>query len=385
MVRAEAAKHNQSSYYSIDWWLLVAAIALLAFGLTMVLSSSAVMAERFYGSKYFFFQKQLVYAGAGMLVMGAICMMPRSLIYRLQYPALFGAVLLLFATLFIGPKINGAQRWLSVGPFTIQPLEFTKIALVLYLGYFLSTKQDLVKTFDRGVLPPFLVTMFLCGLLLLQPDFGGAAVLAMILFFMCLVGGTRLIYLVASAGLACGGAWLLIVNSPYRSRRLLAFLDPFADALGTGYQLVQSLYALGAGGVTGVGLGAGNQKLFFLPEAHNDFIMAVVGEELGFLGVTLVFAMMVAFFYRAFLVALRQEDLRDRLTAFGVTMVLALGATLNMAVVLGVAPPKGVPMPFLSYGGSSLLATLICVGFLLNFSRSGSASSAGSKFIRGNR
>ncbi|MFV0423352.1 putative lipid II flippase FtsW [Oleidesulfovibrio sp.] len=385
MARAEAAHNSQSANHSIDWWLLVAAMALLAFGLTMVLSSSAVMAERFYGSKYFFFQKQLVYAGAGLLVMCFISLMPRSLLYRLQYPALLGAVLLLIATLAVGPTINGAKRWLSVGPFTIQPLEFTKIALVLYLSYFLSAKQELVKTFDRGVIPPFAVTMVLCLFLLAQPDFGGAAVLALILFFMCLVGGTRLIYLIASAGLACASAWLLIVNSPYRSRRLLAFLDPFADALGTGYQLVQSLYALGAGGVTGVGLGVGSQKLFFLPEAHNDFIMAVVGEELGFLGVTLVFAMMVAFFYRAFLVALRQEDLRDRLTAFGVTIILALGATLNMAVVLGVAPPKGVPMPFLSYGGSSLLATLICVGLLLNFSKGSSASGAGLQFIRGKR
>jgi cell division protein FtsW len=367
MARAQTAEGIRTA----DWWLLVAALALLGFGLMMVLSSSAVMAERFYGSKYFFFQKQLVYAGAGLAVMCALSMLPRGVLYRMQYPALFGAFLLLVLALTpLGVEVNGARRWISAGPFSIQPLEFTKIALVLYLGYFLSAKQELVKTFSRGVIPPFFVNGVLCFMLLFQPDFGGAAVLAMILFFMCLTGGTRWVYLAASALLACGGAWLLIVQSTYRSRRLLAFLDPFADALDTGYQLVQSLYALGTGGVAGVGLGAGHQKLFFLPEAHNDFIMAVVGEELGFLGVTLVFVMMAVFFYRAFTVAVRQQDLRDRLTAFGVTMILVLGATLNMAVVLGVAPPKGVPMPFLSYGGSSLLGTLICVGLLLNFSRS---------------
>ncbi len=366
MARVAVAKNDQP----IDWWLLITAMVLLGFGLLMVLSSSAAMAERFYGSKYFFFRKQLLYAGLGVSVMTVISLLPRATLYRLQYPALLGAFLMLLATLTpLGIEANGARRWIGLGSFSLQPLEFCKIALVLYLGYFLSAKQELVKTFSRGVIPPFLVTGVFCLLLLVQPDFGGAAVLAMVLFFMCLVGGTRWVYLAASALLACGGAWLLIVQSTYRSRRLLAFLDPFADALDTGYQLVQSLYALGAGGVTGVGLGAGRQKLFFLPEAHNDFIMAVVGEELGFLGVTLVFVTMAVCISRGMLTAVRQQDLRDRLTAFGVTLILALGAMLNMAVVLGVAPPKGVPMPFLSYGGSSLLGTFICVGILLNISR----------------
>jgi cell division protein FtsW len=269
----------------------------------------------------------------------------------------------------MGVAAGGASRWLRLGPLSVQPLEFAKLALVLYLAYFFSRKQHMIKTFSVGFLPPFLVTGGLCLLLLRQPDFGGAVFLAGILFFMCLVGGTRFSYLLLSVFVASAGAWWMIVNSPYRFKRLLAFLNPFETSTGAGYQLVQSLYAFGSGQVTGAGLGAGRQKLFFLPEAHNDFIMAVIGEELGFIGVSLLFICLGLFLWRAFRVALIQEDLRDRLTAYGAAMILALGFFLNLAVVMGLVPPKGVPMPFVSYGGSSLLASFLCVGILLNLSR----------------
>ncbi|EGY26676.1 cell division protein FtsW [Desulfovibrio sp. A2] len=354
----------------VDWWLFAIALTLLGIGLLMVLSASGIVAERFNGDKYYFFKRQMIFACVGGAAMFTAALMPRNLLYKLQYPALFGVLALLILVLTpVGTKVNGARRWILLGPVAVQPMEFTKIALALYLAYFMSTKQALIKTFSRGVIPPFAVTGLFCGLLLLQPDFGGAAVLAMILFFMCLVGGTRFIYLALSGAAAVAGGWLLIVQSPYRFRRLTAFLDPFADAQDSGYQLVQSLFALGSGGITGVGIGASRQKLFYLPEAHNDFIIAVLGEELGFIGMSLVFVLMGLMFWRCFRIAARQEDLRDRFTAFGITLVLLLGAVLNMAVVMGVAPPKGVPMPFLSYGGSSLLTTLTCVGLLLNYSR----------------
>ncbi|MFW5733617.1 MAG: FtsW/RodA/SpoVE family cell cycle protein [Oceanidesulfovibrio sp.] len=316
-----------------DFWLLLATLLMGAFGLVMVLSASGIMAEKYYGGAYHFFVRQLICCvlGAGLMVL------------------------------------------LALGPQNIflktQPMEFVKLALVLYLAWFLSHKKDLVRTFSVGVVPPFAVTGVFCLLLLMQPDFGGAAMLAMLLFLMCLAGGTRFVYLFMSVTMAAGGAFLLIVNSPYRSRRLLAFLDPFKDAMDTGYQLVQSLYSFGAGGVWGVGLGAGKQKLFFLPEAHNDFIVAVVGEELGFAGVSFLFILVAILLWRGFFVAVRQEDLHRRLAAYGMCLILGLGAILNMAVVLGVAPPKGVPMPFVSYGGSSLLASFACVGILLNLSR----------------
>ncbi len=188
-----------------------------------------------------------------------------------------------------------------------------------------------MKSFSVGVLPPFIVTGFLCGLLLLQPDFGGAVVLSMLLFFMCAVGGTRFIYLLGSGVVGAGAGWMLISSSPYRLKRWTAFLDPFASAQNEGYQLVQSLYAFGSGRIFGTGIGAGKQKLFFLPEAHNDFIMAVVGEELGFVGMSLFFIAIGFFLYRAFRVALNQEDLQDRFTGFGITCIIALGMILNLA------------------------------------------------------
>ena len=357
-----------------DFWLLGLAVALLCMGLMTLLSASGIVAERTYADPMYFFKRQLLFAAAGLVTMGILAMMPRSLLYRLQYPLLLAAFILLLLTLTpAAAKIKGAKRWLSIGPFSLQPMEFAKIALVLYLAYFMSAKQAIVKTFSRGVIPPFMVTGIFCVILLLQPDFGGAAVLSLLLFFMCLAGGTRPIYLIISALIACGGAYLLVMQEAYRFRRILAFLDPFKVAHKEGYQLVQSLYALGSGGWWGQGLGDSKQKLFFLPDAHTDFIMAIAGEELGFIGMTLIFVLLGLFFWRSMRVAFLQSDLRDRLTAFGLSLIMGLSMLLNMAVVMGVAPPKGLPMPFFSYGGSSLLATFICVGLLLNISRTSRA------------
>jgi cell division protein FtsW len=353
-----------------DWWMLTLVVVLLGVGLVMVLSASGIVAEKIYNDKYFFFKKQALFAALGGLALWCAALLPRSWLYRLQYPALFGVLILVLITLTpLAPKINGAKRWISLGSFSIQPMEFVKIAVALYLAYFMSSKQNLVKTFSKGVIPPFAVTGLFCILLLLQPDFGSAVVLAGILFFMCLAGGTRFVYLFVSLGMAVGGALALVLTTGYRARRLMAFLDPFQDANNTGYQLVQSLYALGLGGFSGVGVGASRQKMFYLPEAHNDFIIAVLGEEMGFIGITLVMLLFALLFWRCYRVIMGQRTLRDRLSAFGITLVLSLGAVLNLAVVMGMAPPKGVPMPFLSYGGSSLLATMICVGRMLNFSR----------------
>ncbi len=355
---------------SFDWWLFTIMITILAIGLVMVLSASGIVAEKMNGDKYYFFKRQLIFAAAGGAALWAAALLPREWLYKMQYPALFLALALLLITLSpLTPRINGAKRWIPIGPISIQPMEFVKIALALYLAYFMSSKQTLIKTFSRGVIPPFAVTGLFCFLLLLQPDFGSAVVLAGILFFMCVAGGTRFIYLFFSLAMAVAGAVALAIYSPYRLRRLTAFLDPFQDAQNTGYQLVQSLYALGSGGFFGVGVGASKQKMFYLPEAHNDFIMAVIGEELGFFGITIVMVLFVLLFWRCHKIIMGQNDLRDRLTAFGVTLILAMGTCMNLAVVMGVAPPKGVPMPLLSYGGSNLLATMICVGLLMNYSR----------------
>lgn len=353
-----------------DWWLFAITVLLVAVGLMMVFSASGIVAERMQADTLYFFKRQLLFALVGGIGLAVAAGLPRGALLHLHYPALFVTMALLIICLSpLGVSAKGAHRWIGIGPLRIQPMEFVKIALVLYLAYFMGTKQDIVKSFSKGVIPPFLITAVICLLLLLQPDFGGAAFCALLLFFMCYVGGTRLVYLLLSAALACGGAALLVVAEPYRFRRLLAFRDPFADAADKGYHLVQSFYAFGSGGLAGTGLGAGKQKLFYLPEAHNDFIMAVMGEEAGFIGISLIFLLIGAFFWRCMRIALRQDHLRERLIAFGLLLILAISSVLNLAVVMGLVPPKGVPMPFISYGGSSLLGSLLCVGLLLNLSR----------------
>ena len=368
ITQREAAKQ----FMNYDVILLGAVISLASLGLIMVLSASGIMAEKVYGDKYALFWKQVLFMVAGFTVLIFAARANMGFFYRNTYIWLLMAAGLLILTIFspFSTTAGGASRWLRLGPFSVQPLEAAKIALVFYLSYFFANKQELVRTFSVGFLPPILMTGALCFLLLLQPDFGGAVFLGMLFFLMSLVGGTRITYLAVSMFFGVGAMGLLIASSPYRFKRWFAFLDPFKDPQNVGYQLVQSFYAFGSGGVAGAGFGAGKQKLFYLPEAHNDFIMAVVGEELGFIGVSIVFVCIGILLYRAFKVALAQDDLRDRFTAYGMALVLGLGFVLNLAVVLGCVPPKGVAMPFLSYGGSNLLACFLCVGILLNLSRS---------------
>jgi len=372
MSRITVASADKKKFGPFDLWLLGAALMLAGLGLVMVFSSSGVMAERLNGNRYYFFQRQAIFALISVVLMAIFAWMPRRLLHGPVYLWLFAIIGLLVLTLVppFSVKAGGARRWMHFGPATLQPMELAKVALVMYLAYFFSQKQKLVRSFSVGFIPPVMVTGFLGLILLLQPDFGGAVFLGMLFFLMSLVGGTRLTYLAVSMMFGVGAMGLLIASSPYRFKRWFAFLDPFKDPQNVGYQLVQSFYAFGSGGVTGAGFGAGKQKLFYLPEAHNDFIMAVLGEELGFIGVSVVFVCIGILLWRGFRVALAQDDLRDRFTAYGMALVLGLGFLLNLAVVLGCVPPKGVAMPFLSYGGSNLLSCFLCVGILLNLSRS---------------
>lgn len=250
-----------------DWWLFTIMLTILAIGLVMVLSASGIVAEQVNGDKYYFFKRQLLFAAGGGVALWGAALLPREWLYKLQYPALFFSLLLLLITLSpFAPAINGAKRWIPLGPVSVQPMEFVKIALALYLAYFMSSKQELIKTFSRGVIPPFAVTGLFCFLLLLQPDFGSAVVLAGILFFMCVAGGTRFIYLFFSLALACAGAMALAIASPYRLRRLLAFLDPFQDAHNTGYQLVQSLLPSARAAFSAWAWGPANRRCSICPK-----------------------------------------------------------------------------------------------------------------------
>jgi len=361
------ARTRQAKGAGPDPWVLGPVLALMSLGLVMVLSSSAIQAERVFGGEYYFFGRQLVYALLGTGLMYLAWRVPIKLVYRLVYLWLLLAVVLLLLTLTpAGTGAGGANRWLDLGVVTLQPLELAKVAVVLYLAYFFSQKQDKIKTFSIGFLPPVLVTLAIGGILLMQPDFGGVVFITALFFLLSLTGGTRLIYLFTSGLLCAGAGILMILNSPYRLERWTAFLHPFQNAETIGYQLVQSLYGLGNGGIFGVGLGEGKQKLFFLPEAHTDFILSVVGEELGFLGLSAVFILFGVFMFRSLRISLMQQDLQSRFTVLGLSLVVLLEAFLNIAVVVGACPPTGVPMPFISYGGSNLIAMCLCCGLILN-------------------
>ncbi|MCL1915592.1 MAG: putative lipid II flippase FtsW [Desulfovibrionaceae bacterium] len=354
-----------------DWALLAVVLTMLGLGLVMILSSSIMAGETLRHDPYFFFKRQLLFAVLGLGCLGAIVwVFPRRLIEGLQYPFLGICMFMLILCLVLAPEqASRAKRWLP--PFlgvSLQPMEFTKIALVCYLAYFLGAKQHLVKTFKRGLLPLFIVTGTICLLLLRQPDFGGAAVISMLLFFMCLAGGASRFYLFLTGLLAAGGGWLLIVTFPYRMLRLEIFKDPFSNPEKSA-QIIQSFLALSSGGITGAGPGMGRAKFDYVPEIHTDFIMAALGEELGFLGISLICILILLLVWRGLHIAMRQEDLRGRLTAFGLTLVLAIPMLLNLAVVSATIPAKGVAMPFFSYGGSSLISSLVCAGLLLKYSR----------------
>ncbi len=368
--RIQSKIKKSSVLRGIDWWIVISVAILVMLGLVMVYSASSIVADRTFADKYYFLKRQMAFLFISSCAALITTFLPRKFINNLHYIALLVVSFLLLLCLTpLGNEVNGASRWISFGSFSIQPLEFTKIALVLYLAYFMSEKQDKFDDFTLGVLPPFLVTLFLCALIIAQPDFGGTIVLSLILFFMCLVGGTRFLYLFFGCAVIGGLASLFLLTSSYRMARFFAYLDPFKDALDSGYQLVQSLYALGLGGFFGAGIGASKQKLLYLPEAHNDFIMAIIGEEMGFFGITLIMLLFTFLFMRCFRTALGQKEMRDKLTAFGITLVIAIGAFFNLAVVIGSVPPTGVAMPFISYGGSSLLCSMICVGLILNYSR----------------
>uniref|UniRef100_A0A7V4GA88 Probable peptidoglycan glycosyltransferase FtsW n=1 Tax=Desulfobacca acetoxidans TaxID=60893 RepID=A0A7V4GA88_9BACT len=353
-----------------DKFLLGGALTLMSLGLTMVFISSTVMADYQYQDPYFFVKRQFFYAlaGVGVLVLG------RTIDYhaykRWTYVFLGLAVvgLVLVFVPGIGAKVRGAARWVRLGPLTLQPSEFAKLAMVIFLAYSLARKQEKMKYFAIGFLPHMMVAGVFIALIGKEPDFGTAVTLALIVFTMLLVGGTRLTYILLSLGLGSFGAAIMVMRDPKKFSRILSFLDPWKYGNDVGYQLKQSLLAIGAGGFFGMGPGQSRAKLFYLPDAHTDFILAIFSEELGFVGVILILALFTLMVYRGLLVALRAPDAFGSYLALGLTLLIGLPAGINMGVVSGILPTKGLSLPFLSYGGSSLLVNLLAVGILLNIS-----------------
>lgn len=350
--------------------LLASALVLMLLGLTMVFISSHVMAQIQYHDPYFFTKRQSVYAllGLGALVAGRYINYRRY--QKLVYPFLLLALIMLILVFVpgIGTRVRGAARWLRLGPVTIQPSEFAKLAMVLFLAYSLARKQDKMKYFSIGFLPHVVIAGLFIGLIGKEPDFGTAMTLAGIVFIMLLVGGVRLAYVLGGFIGVAGLATLVVLRDPKKFNRILSFLDPWKYGQDVGYQLKQSLLAIGSGGLFGLGPGQSRAKLFYLPDAHTDFILAIFSEELGFVGVLLVLSLFAVLIYRGLLLSLRAPDAFGSYLALGLTLLIGLQAGINMGVVTGLFPTKGLSLPFLSYGGSSLLATLMAVGILLNIS-----------------
>jgi cell division protein FtsW len=281
-----------------------------------------------------------------------------------------GGLLLVLA---VGPQINGARRWLTFGFFSIQPTEMAKLAVVLYLAAFLANPHRRITDWRRGFLPPVLVVGSLCFLIVVEPDLGSIVVIGLVFVCMMYMAGARLQHLACLALPMMLGFLALIVLSPERWERFTTFLNPFQDREGAGYQLVQSLLALENGGVFGVGLGQGKQKLLYLPEGHTDFVLALVGEELGLIGTLGLLGLFVILVFKGFRVAALASDVFGRFLALGITMLLAMQAMINAGVVSGMLPTKGLTLPLVSYGGSSLLTTMLAIGILMSIARQGRA------------
>ncbi|NOZ20301.1 MAG: putative lipid II flippase FtsW [Planctomycetes bacterium] len=281
------------------------------------------------------------------------------------------AAMLLVSVLLFGTVCNGAKRWFRFGPFSFQPSEIAKLAIIVYMAEVISRRRGKLDSFWKNFLPPLLIMGILFGLVILQPDFGTAMVIAAVGGLMLLVGGARLSHACLVAGAAIPGIVYLVISSPYRIKRVFAFLDPWADARGAGYHLVQSLTALGLGHVRGKGIGASIQKLYFLPEAKTDFIFAIIGEEMGFIGCTFVILVFLLLIWEGIRIATRAPDMFGSMMAFGITLVLGLQAALNIAVVTASVPPKGITLPFISFGGSALLFCMTAVGFLADIAAAG--------------
>jgi cell division protein FtsW len=356
---------------SPDRGLFLVVLALLSGGVVMVYSASAIVATDRFHDPYFFLKKQLFWAA---LSFGVLWLM-MSVDYRrwrpLVLPLLAVSIALLVLVLVppFGQAINGTRRWLRWGPVSVQPTELAKLALVLYLADFLARRQDTVTSFARGVLPPLLVTGTVAGLILLQPDLGSSVALVAVVLCMVFVAGAQWRHMALIGVAALPIAVLAVTGASYRLRRVLTFLDPWADPRGAGFQIIQSYLALGGGGLLGRGLGGSKQKLFYLPEPHTDFIFAVVGEELGFVGAVVTVALFGLLLWRGMRIGLRLRDPFGALLAFGVSALLTSQALVNLGVVVGLFPTKGLPLPFVSFGGSALLVAMAGVGLLLNVSQ----------------
>ncbi|PTV96123.1 cell division protein FtsW [Halanaerobium saccharolyticum] len=346
-------------------------LALVLSGLIMILSASSVKAEQLFSNSYYFFINQLKYL--------AVALVLSAVIYKLKYKKLkeLAPYLLLISlgTLIlvlipgVGRMAGGSRRWLPLGPISFQPSELAKLTIILYLAAYIDKNKGKMKNFKKGILPPLLVIASISFLILMEPDLGTAVTLAMVAAVMILVGGIKILTFIALGIISVLLALGAILIEPYRRERLLTFLDPWSDPLDSGYHIIQSLLALGSGGLFGVGAGNSHQKFLYLPEPGTDFIFAVLGEEFGLLGTLFIISLYFLLAWRGLKIAAKVDDAFASMLAVGITSMIVIQALINMAVVTSLMPVTGITLPLISYGGSSLVINLVALSLLLNISR----------------
>lgn len=356
----------------VDKGLILVVLLLLVIGSMMVFSASFYYSMSRWNDKFLFFRRNLMWAGIGSVAMFITSLVPYKW-YKKFAPALLVSSIVLLGLVLtsVGTDVNGAQRWIYIGKLSFMPSEFAKLCVIIFMAHSLTVKDKLLKDFAHGVMPYLMIAGIYFVLIILQPNLSTAITIVMIIFAMMFVAGVKIFHLI-SLGLAGGALFLYAaISSPYRMKRLTTFMNPFADRLGDGYQIVQSLYALGSGGTMGVGLGQSVQNKLYLPEPQNDFIFATIGEELGFVGGVFIIIIFIMFIYRGIQIAIQAEDKFGCYLASGIVAMVSIQSLMNIAVATSSMPVTGVSLPFISFGGNSLVYLMAAVGILLNISKYG--------------
>lgn len=354
-----------------DFILIVVTLMLLSIGLIMVYSASAIWAAYKFDDSFFFVKRQMLFAGIGVFAMFFIMNINYWTWRTWAKVLVIVCFILLIAVLIpgIGMERNGSRSWIGVGAFSIQPSEFMKLAMIAFLAKFLSEQQKYITTIKKGLAPSLGLVFLAFGMIMLQPDLGTGTVMVGTCVVMIFVAGARIIHFVWLGLMGVAGFVVLVLSAPYRIKRITSFLDPWEDPLGSGFQIIQSLLAIGPGGLFGLGLGQSRQKFFYLPEPQTDFIFAIISEELGFIGGSFVILLFALLLWRGIRIALGAPDLYGSFVAVGIISMVAIQVMINIGVVSGLIPVTGITLPFLSYGGSSLTLMLMAIGVLLNISR----------------
>lgn len=337
----------------------------------MIYSASAIYAYSNTGDSLYFLKRHFVYLGIGYLLMFIAMSVDIRMLQRYAKPIIGVAIILLILVIMphVGKEISGAKRWFRLGAFNFQPSEFAKIAIIIYMADIISRKGNLMKSFIFGYMPAMIILGAVVGLVLLEPDLGTAVTIAILTLILVFAGGGRGMHILSFFLASIPVLYVLIFSAPYRRRRIMAFLNPWADKRGVGFQIIQSFVALGSGGLFGVGLGQSRQKLFYLPASHTDFIFSIIGEELGFVGASAVVILFFAFVWQGMKIVFKAIDTFEKMLALGIVTLIAFEAVINIGVTAGAFPTKGLPLPFISYGGSGLVFHLMAIGLLLNISK----------------